>query len=437
MANKKLDKLFQEQLKNLEVSPNESVWNNIEAKLVKKKSRVFPLWWFSGAVASILVLGLLFYPFYADDNQNINTNSKEIITKKPEINTNIQDKIEKFKKEGNNKNEILISKEEKTLNPQEKIILPTTNVKSDKIYQSKKIQESIAVFQLKPLAIHSNILLKNVALHLSETKIIKNTSQKINIEDVVKEEENNKFKKTNKNWSVAPTFAILQSNSLTDSSPINANLASSTSGENSYSYGVQVAYKLNHRWSIQSGIHRQEISYANNQVIINRSSERNPFATQFSNGDSFSFNALSSSVNNITSESVQFSRSFFSSTVESRNSNIIQNYGYIEIPVELKYNFSTSAKFQTQLVTGFSGLFLNKNQVTLNTQNFSTNLEADNLNSINFSGNLGFDFNYFFNKSWSFNLNPMFKVQLNTFSNGANGFAPFQLGLYSGIRFQF
>ena len=48
MGDKKIDDLFQEQLKNLEVSPNKRVWNNIEDKLKKKKRKVFPFWWFSG-----------------------------------------------------------------------------------------------------------------------------------------------------------------------------------------------------------------------------------------------------------------------------------------------------------------------------------------------------------------------------------------------------
>ena len=62
MEDKKIDDLFKNQLKNLEVSPNKKVWNSIETKLKKKKRRVFPFWLFSGAAAAILVLGLFFYP---------------------------------------------------------------------------------------------------------------------------------------------------------------------------------------------------------------------------------------------------------------------------------------------------------------------------------------------------------------------------------------
>ena len=89
------------------------------------------------------------------------------------------------------------------------------------------------------------------------------------------------------------------------------------------------------------------------------------------------------------------------------------------------------------MVAGFSSLFLNKNEINFNTQLVSQSGEANNLNNINFSGNLGFDFNYSLNKKWSLNVNPMFKVQLNTFSEDSNGFSPFNLGVYSGIKYKF
>ena len=59
MDQKNLDKLFQEQLKNLEATPSEKVWNNIESKLEKKKRRGFPVWWFASGIAAMLVLGML------------------------------------------------------------------------------------------------------------------------------------------------------------------------------------------------------------------------------------------------------------------------------------------------------------------------------------------------------------------------------------------
>ena len=41
MDQKKIDELFQKQLKNLESAPNQRVWSHIETKLKKKKVNKF------------------------------------------------------------------------------------------------------------------------------------------------------------------------------------------------------------------------------------------------------------------------------------------------------------------------------------------------------------------------------------------------------------
>jgi hypothetical protein len=430
MANKKIDNLFQEQLKNLEVSPNKRVWNNIETQLSKKKRRVFPFWWFTGSIASILVLLLLFYPLSADENQNINNNSNEIITTIPEKNIIIINKIDSLYKNETIKKNSLLSKNNAVLKISKKSGSFLVLTEKEEFNQTKKTVKSIQI-KHNPIVINFNTLRQHIALNSrAQKKPIKNL-QKQNIEEVLKKEEEPVIKKTTKNWSVASVFAVLKSNSLTDTSPINASLAASTSGENSYTYGVQIAYKLNNKWSIRSGIQLQEMRYSNNQISVNTSSSLNPFATKFSNGASFSFS------NTFINESAILDNNSFAASTINSTGNVAQNYGYIEIPVEVKYNFSNDIRFAYQIVTGFSTLFLNKNEVILTTQNFSRNLEATNLNNINFSGNLGFDFNYFLNTKWSFNVNPMVKVQLNTFSDNANGFAPFNFGLYTGLKYQF
>ena len=71
MKNKNLDKLFQDQLKNLEVTPDKKVWGNIESKLKKKKRRVVPLWWFAGGAAAMLLIGMLLFPVSTDETDFI------------------------------------------------------------------------------------------------------------------------------------------------------------------------------------------------------------------------------------------------------------------------------------------------------------------------------------------------------------------------------
>ncbi|GGD16445.1 hypothetical protein [Hyunsoonleella pacifica] len=61
MGDKKhIDRLYQEHFKDFEVQPDDTVWNNIEAKLneKKKKQRVIPIWWRYAGVAALLAVML-------------------------------------------------------------------------------------------------------------------------------------------------------------------------------------------------------------------------------------------------------------------------------------------------------------------------------------------------------------------------------------------
>ena len=462
MANNNIDRLFQEQLKNLEATPNKKVWNSIEAKLKNKKRRVLPFWWFSSGIAAIFVVGLLLFPFSKNTNSIENYNNKEIITtNSSEENINKIDSINFNKK---SVEEILIAEEEtnvKNVNKQQNSNLKTikksvvANNNNDKTVKKREFVSTKNAMKKNFLANNSTQIniastkddvtkdnqkksYKNSIENTSKEKSILNETEQLNDKEVVKKTDFNSFinkkeilkdkKSIQKQWSVAPVFAVLNSNSFSNTSPIDNDLSNSTEGENSFSYGVQVAYKINSKWTVQSGIHLQEMNYTNsNLAVVNVGSNSSSSAVVFNNEDTFSFQR-SASLNPTTSSLIN--------TVSS-NGRLSQNYGYIEIPIEVKYNFSNNNKIETQVVAGFSSLFLNKNVVNLNTDDFSKSGKASNLNNYNISGNLGFDVNYHLDKNWSLNLNPMIKAQLNTFSSDSNGFLPFNFGVYTGINYSF
>ncbi len=54
---KNIDRLYQEKLKDLEITPNEQLWENIQSKLPVKKRRIIPLWLkLSGVAAGLLLM---------------------------------------------------------------------------------------------------------------------------------------------------------------------------------------------------------------------------------------------------------------------------------------------------------------------------------------------------------------------------------------------
>ena len=445
MDHQNLDKLFQEQLNNLEVTPNKKVWSNIESKLKKKKKKVIPIWWFTSVgVAAMLVIGILIYPFSKEDNELIKIDSKNIITESSTKKTDVEGVL-KTKDDSNIqiktvKEQVIIIADKKAKqiinnNKERKKLVSKKNAVKKIFLADNALEEKKALSKEKKENVEKNESINADKTIFNQPKEIievekKLSTQKVDFNRFV----NNKDsvfsnKNLRKKWFVAPVFAVLNSNSFSNSSPVDKSLSNSTEGKNSFSYGFQVGYKINDKWTIQSGIHMQEMNYVNKEIAVVSSISRNASAIVFNSGDSFSFEEVSNEVFDLSSNSIL--------DTSNLNGDLNQTFGYVEIPLEVKYLFIDTNKFNTQIVAGFSSLILNKNQINLNTKFQSQSGEATNLNNINFSGNLGVDFNYLVNKNWSLNLNPMFKAQLNTFNQNSNGFSPFNIGLYTGVKYRF
>jgi hypothetical protein len=95
-------------------------------------------------------------------------------------------------------------------------------------------------------------------------------------------------------------------------------------------------------------------------------------------------------------------------------------------------------KFGIEIIGGMSTLFLQQNEVKLQTEGMEMNIgKANNLNNIHFSSNVGLGFKYDFLKAFQANFQPMFKYQINTFSENSGSFKPYVIGLYTGISYHF
>ena len=96
-------------------------------------------------------------------------------------------------------------------------------------------------------------------------------------------------------------------------------------------------------------------------------------------------------------------------------------------------------KFGIDVIGGVSTLFLNENNVSVvSDQGLRSDIgQAQNLNDIHFTTNVGLGFKYRFWNSFEANFEPMFKYQMNAYSRDAGNFRPYFIGLYSGISFRF
>lgn len=399
--NKNIDRLFQENLKDFEVFPPNRIWGKIEKNLPSnsRKNR-FPRWFKIASAAAVLLLLFSVSTIYLLPKDSL------VITffsKTPE------------------KEPIIANKDNIELD-NKNVVVQKTEKKNKKKLLKNILDAKIKINDIEKLADNTiektNINKKSLSQHqLSDTKNLPFTKT---IDNVIK-----RNLKTSK-FTVATIYAPIYLNSFGDGSGISSQFGDSPiSGNNSYSYGVKLAYQLSNKFSVQSGVNLISMGYTTNNVYISpgvssigyADLSSNPFEGPSSLKDTKGVNLSSKTENNIGS--------------------LNQVFGYIEIPIELKYNVA-NGKFGVNLVGGFSTLLLNRDEVYVETNSFTQSLgESNNLRSINFSGNIGIDVDYSIKKNLYLNISPMFKVQTNTFSKNTGSVLPYYLGVYTGLNYKF
>lgn len=416
LERKNIDRVFQENLKDLEIYPNKVVWNNIEKSLHEtgyKKTIV--LWQRLSGVAMVLILFLSGGIWYNNSNTNKalinnvskNENKTEIENQEPVIQTlkNNQDNLVQVQ----NKKDLKLNKVKPVFvkPPNDNVIVTSSSIST--------VYETI-----------NNKYIVNKKDFIDE---IKSKNAIVDIENRIKEKDI-KMEGNNKKWSVGPTVAPVYYNTLQSGSPINNNLSSnSKSADDALSVGVKVNYQLTKKIQIQSGLNKVELAYNTKDVSAYISSVKNAESNFNTNKPGITLAPISDFQNDLqTINSVNKS---------SVIGNLNQSIEYFEFPLEMKYNLYDK-KVGLNLVGGFSTFILTKNSITIVSQNNITNLgEANNLNNFNFSGNFGVDLDYKINKSWYLNVAPMFKYQFNTYSNNSGNFKPYYFGVYSGLNYKF
>ncbi|WP_146104820.1 hypothetical protein [Tenacibaculum sp. SG-28] len=230
-----------------------------------------------------------------------------------------------------------------------------------------------------------------------------------------------------------PVFAITNSNSFSNASPLDNTLnEANTSGRNNYSYGVKLAYQLDTKWELQSGVLVQNMNFQTTNITVNPGA----IGTEIFKNKYLGKTEIPRGFVNIPSATAEtpFALDSQSAAVPAQ---INESISFLEIPVEVAYTFLESSKFRSKIVTGFSSLILQQNNTNINAENISFSTENKSINSINFSGNIGLDFQYSINSQFELSINPMFKAQLNTFSKESVEFEPYTIGVYTGIIYKF
>ncbi|GAA4268691.1 outer membrane beta-barrel protein [Hyunsoonleella aestuarii] len=280
----------------------------------------------------------------------------------------------------------------------------------------------------------------------AEEKVDSNASQdvskentELNIEDALEKTKDIIEEEKLNRWSVAPNAAPVFFNSLGEGSSIDPQFNSnSKSGELNMSYGIRGSYAVNKRLTIRSGINRVTLGYNTNDVVAFQSISSNPSAAALQNISADQNISTTSNVSLVSAQNISAKSSSGSTLLSTTgNTSINQEFGYIEIPLEIQYAISTK-KLGVNLIGGFSSFFLNENKIYSESNGSKTLIgEATNLNKTSYSANLGLGINYEISKKLDLNLEPIFKYQINAFSNTSGDFTPYFIGVYTGIAIKF
>ncbi|SHI83263.1 hypothetical protein SAMN04488096_10523 [Mesonia phycicola] len=287
-----------------------------------------------------------------------------------------------------------------------------------------------------------------------------NSEEKLNSEEILEEELNQKKslveeakkieeEKLNKNdddneetnlskWLIKPNVSPIYYSSLNGGNNIDKSLASNSSESNiTMAYGVNFAYAISEKFKVRSGVSKVNMSYNVNNIAYSagvNSIQLEGITTTPSNETIEIISLDNSSPKPTTISSGEFDRSTNSSFTEGA---LNQQLGYLEVPVEIEYAL-IDKRFGVNIIGGASTLFLNDNDVYINSQDSHLSLgEANNLNKVSFTTNVGLGFDYSLSKSFDLNLEPTFKYQLNTYNNNINNFKPYFFGVYTGFSFKF
>lgn len=459
LDKKNIDRLFQEKLQDFEQEPRPEVWSQIQGRMQQKKKRRFAAWWLY-AGAAILIFGV--FILIPDSPSPDDIVIDPIITSSPKKEVKTLDPTKDAKKEDSFENTDPIN---------ESPILVTEKSKEDDI-QPNKVNKTIQQNNIPKEAIAQNIPTENTDPKDDYSSVIKKEEKGGNTANIVVKKESDPKKTTdtklpfvekedatktkpitqkkkklltqldeeiledpenNKKWSVRPlvAFSTLANSSSSPSGQGFQNNA--TSGNASLNYGLSVGYAINDKLILQTGVMTQNVSFNTEDVVVISQPNVSSASSSISIREGVSYIVSGSS------SLVTVGNTSAAINITDRNAELNQVIRYIEIPVEAKYRVTNSKKLRSYIIGGFSSLFLQNDEVTLisNVVGRSDIGTASNLNSVNFSGNLGLDLDYQIAQNLFLNINPMIKVHLNTFSRNSNGYQPYFMGVYSGIKYQF
>lgn len=367
------------------------------------------------------------------DSESIPNKSEKQIRKNPAVIQN------------NSEEKVAFHRTKQKKDNQRKSVVPIENNSYLAIKSEPKDENSNAVINSKKESnnsIANTTVTKNKSVLNSNIETEQTANKKIDstkiasvepnaLEELLKEKENKSITEPKLNrWQVSSNVAPIYFSSISNGSPLDSSLKNNDKSyaANNQSYGIGVNYTLNKRVKLRTGVNVLNVDYNTNGIVY--------YQTQSTSGKlaNLNPNLMGSS---IVIENLSNVDAPFNKMIEKSEGSLNQKLGYIEMPLEVTYKV-LDKKFGIDVIGGMSTMILNRNEIYLQSSELNVKIgEANNLNNIHFSGNVGIGFKYDIFRRLEARIEPVFKYQINTFNNDAGNFKPYVFGVYSGINFSF
>jgi hypothetical protein len=459
---KNIDQLFNERFANHQADPPSHVWDKVQARLEKdKKDRVIAIWWRTAGVAASLALIISLAGLLDATQSNVVVEQQQNIEQSPAANPKIDKALEINLRQDkprvatsnnaaqNNAIKPQVKSSDNTVSKNKPNVLKTPENAVVKLVAKKDagvLSKNFPVISENKEIINTETVVPtgSSTVIASKEKISPEGAEKQSIFDAIKEQEQLESKEAVANnttpqenlWEIAPNIAPVYYNTLSQGSSIDASFAdNSQSGDVNISYGIGVRYALSDRLKIRSGISNVALSYSTAGIELGDG----PVSLALKNIDYASEGVVVIAQDLGTFSSQNQDGTFGDITPKSTNGEafINQNISYYEVPLELSYTLFDSA-FGLDVIGGVSTLLLGNNEVSVTAGSFNEVLgSANNLSSLSFATNIGLGLHYKMSSKFRLNVEPMFKYQLNPYTDSSVSFKPYYLGVYTGLSFKF
>lgn len=435
-SDSNIDLLFRNGLSNYEALPPADVWEQIKPAVVIPK-RSFTALKVAASVALIVGSGILTV-FLVSDNTSVNENAAIALK--------------------------ALTPEGQKLNPDYPALprpvvnqaLARNDIKREIIENAEPEVTPVSYFSLPEPGLYTSFIRRSPAGENGKREIPLSIRQAYNpsYSDMAKEadvkvSENEPAKENN--WSIGAMVAPAYYSQLEFSgSNSESDLISSEAGAFSYSGGFALAYDLNKRFTVQTGI-----SYSSIGQRIEGIESYSGFARYVtSKGVSiFGVRTTSGIIRENNSDIFLTDKNsgvrimtYYTTEVfdPAKNeltrisSSLTQNFNYVEVPVILKYKvIDRDVDFKVTGGVSYNILVSNSAYAYSGSTRYIIG-KTEGLNPVTVSSSLGLGMEYNFSRSLSLNIEPTFRYYI-TSPGGLSGSSihPYSFGILSGISYKF